>query len=103
MAEQAYPPEHPAHPDNAGKPYISPGTPITNDYPAKHPARGGQGQAIPTEGVTGLPRQGFRHLRGLEGKTLAELEQAFAELPQDEQAARLKWNQEGFPAHPDKE
>jgi len=101
--ESAYPPDHPAHPDNAGKPYVSPGTTITHDYMADNPARGGQGQAVPTEAVTSLPRAGFRHLRGLVGVTLREAEKAFAALPAEEQAARMKWNVAGFPAESEKE
>jgi len=103
MREQAYEPDHPAHPDNAGKPYHSPGTPLTNDYMPGTPARGGQGQTVPTEAASFRPRQGYRHLHGLEGHTLAELEKSFAALPREEQAARMKWNETGIPAQPAEE
>ena len=101
MSEEAYPKDHPAHPDNAGKPYVNPGTPITHDYPVNHPARGGQGQAVPTEAVTGLPREGFRHLHGLPGDTLAKRQEAFRALSSTEQEARLEWNTKGIPAPPE--
>lgn len=103
MAEQAYPEDHPAHPKNAGKKFSEPRTAWNSDYPLDHPARGGQGQEVPTQTGKEGPRDGFKHLHGLPGKTLAEREESFKALPSQEQEARLKWNVTGIPATPGEE
>jgi len=97
MPEEAYPPDHPRHPSNVGKKFATPPTPYTHDYMPNHPARGGQGQPVPTEAGTGIPRDGFKHLHGLAAATLADAEKLFAALPKDEQEARLRWNADGVP------
>jgi len=103
MGELAYPIDHPAHPDNAGKKFSTPPTPFSHDYPANHPARAGQGQPIPTEAASSVPREGLRHLHGLSGDTLAERLKSFLALPGKEQEERWKWNEEGIPAQPEEE
>lgn len=103
MSELAYAPDHPAHPDNAGKAVSSIGTPWTNDYMPDQPARGGAGQAVPITSASFHPRDGFKHLFGLPGNTLREAERAFSALPPREQEARLKWNEDGIPADAGKE
>jgi hypothetical protein len=103
MAELAYPIDHPAHPDNVGKKMPARFTDRNFDYPANHPARGGQGQAVPIAAGSTHPRDGHKHLHGVGGKTLIEAEREFSRLPEEEQAARLKWNKEGIPAEPEEE
>lgn len=103
MAEQAYPPDHPAHPDNAGKKFSEPRTPWNSDYPANDPRRGGQGQQVPDAGAGAGPRDGFKHLHGLPGDTLAERQKEFARLAPNEQEERMKWNKDGIPAKPEEE
>src|SRR5437660_11458655 len=103
MGDLAYAVDHPAHPDNKGKKFSTPATPFSHDYPADHPARGGQGQTIPTVAGEEIPRDGLRHLHGLAGNTLAEGLKNFLALSGKEQEARWKWNEEGIPAAPEEE
>lgn len=101
--ELAYPEGHPKHPDFKGK-LVESRTGFEYDYPPKHPARGGQGQPVPMAPFTEHePHDGHRHLHGLDGHTLQERENSFAQLPAEEQAARMKWNTEGIPAPPAEE
>lgn len=95
--EQEYPEGHPAHRATRGKDMTETHTDFGYDYPRNHPARGGQGQPVPTEMVSGLPQDGFKHLHGLPGATLAEVENAFRALSAIEQDRRAKWNEEGIP------
>jgi len=74
VSEEAYPKDHPAHPDNAGKHLRNPVPTTSEDYPPEHPARGGQGQLIPTEAGSHAPRDGFKHLKATRGATLREAE-----------------------------
>lgn len=97
MGELAYAVDHPAHPANKGKPMPETHTDFGYDYANTHPARGGQGQPVPIEMVTGLCRDGFRHLHGLPGATLREAEAAFRALSAIEQEKRAKWNETGIP------
>ena len=97
MGELAYSLDHPAHPANKGKPMPETHTDFGYDYAATHPARGGQGQPVPTECGTGLPSDGFKHLHGLPGATLKEALAAFHALGQIEQDKRAKWNDTGIP------
>ncbi len=99
MPELAYALDHPAHPANKGKKFATPPTPFSHDYMPGHPARGGEGQAVPHNAAEGGPRDGFGHLAGLPGATLADAQKAFRALPKKEQAARLK---EVFDDLPDK-
>lgn len=103
MGDLAYPPDHPAHPANKGKKFPEPRTPWNSDYPADHPCRGGQGQGIPLAAAEEGPRDGFKHLHGLPGETLAERLKEFARLAPNEQEARRKWNDEGIPAQAEEE
>jgi hypothetical protein len=98
MAELAYEKDHPAHPDNKGKPMPETHTDFGYDYARTHPARAGQGQPVPTDNVTGLPRDSFKHLHGLPGATLREAQAAFNALGQIEQDRRMEWNKNGIPA-----
>ncbi len=72
--ERDFPRDHPAAVDYDGtpahEPYFGPGF----DYPPDHPARGGQGQPVPVVPGTTRPRDGFEHLAGVPGATLAERE-----------------------------
>lgn len=103
MSELAYAENHPAHPANKGKKFSEPRTAWNSDYPADHPCRGGQGQAIPLAAAEEGPRDGFKHLHGLDGHTLAERQKEFARLAPNEREARLKWNEDGIPASPAEE
>jgi hypothetical protein len=103
MADLAYPVDHPAHPDNAGKKFSTPPTPFSHDYMPDHPARGGQGQSVPLQAVAEGPRDGFKHLHGLAASTLQEAEKLFAALPGKEREARLEWNKKGIPVAPEEE
>jgi hypothetical protein len=101
VTELAYALDHPAHPANKGKKFSTPPTPFSHDYMPEHPARGGQGQAVPQMAGDEGPRDGFRHLTGLTGATLREAEKAFAALPKKEQAARLAGEYDSIPATPE--
>lgn len=96
--ELAYPVGHPKHPDFTGvaeETHTSTGY----DYEDVHPARGGLGQQVPIDATTEkTPRQGFRHLYGLDLTTLRAAEAAFSKLDAKEQARRLEWNEKGIPA-----
>lgn len=97
-SELAYPVGHPKHPDFRG---VAEETHTTTgyDYPDDHPARGGQGQRVPLEpGTEAIPRQGFRHLLGLDLSTLGAAESEFEGLSADERKRRLEWNETGIPA-----
>jgi hypothetical protein len=98
VAELSYAIDHPAHPANKGKPMPETHTDFGYDYANTHPARGGQGQPVPTECGTGLPSDGFKHLHALPGATLREAETAFRALGEMEQDRRLKWNKDGIPS-----
>lgn len=95
--ELAYPVGHPKHPDFDGvaeETHTSTGY----DYEDSHPARGGLGQQVPIEATTSnIPRQGFRHLLGLDLTTLHAAEAEFSKLDAKEQARRLEWNEKGIP------
>lgn len=101
MPELAYPEDHFAHPANKGKKMPLKANVINTDHPANHPARGGQGQPVPIEGGSDIPRDGFKHLYGMTTGTLADAQHSFSLLPEDEQAARMKWNIEGVPVPPE--
>ncbi len=100
MGELAYPVGHPKHPDFKGVAKET-HTTFEYDYAPTHPARGGQGQPVLLVGVECQPVDGYKHLHGLPGATLAECEKQFAALPEGERKARLKWNTEGIPAAPE--
>ncbi|PYX71592.1 MAG: hypothetical protein DMG78_14900 [Acidobacteria bacterium] len=97
MSELAYPVGHPKHPDFKG---VATETHTTHgfDFADEHPARGGAGQPVPLEpGTEKTPREGFRHLFGLDLSTLAKAETQFAKLNANEKEQRLEWNEKGFP------
>lgn len=96
--EQEYPDGHPAHRDVRGKNMVETHTDFGYDYRPDHPARGGQGQPVPLMMGGKEPGDGFKHLHGLPGNTLAEAEAAFRALGQMEQDKRAKWNTDGIPA-----
>lgn len=96
--ELAYPVGHPKHPDFEG---VAQETHTTTgyDYDDSHPARAGQGQRVPLEPCTeAIPREGFRHLLGLDLTTLRAAESEFSNLSADEQKRRRQWNVTGIPA-----
>lgn len=97
MSELEYAVGHPANRDTRGKDMTETHTDFGYDYARNNPARGGQGQPVPTDQVTGHPRDGFKHLHGLPGATLREAEAAFRALGQVEQDRRAKWNETGIP------
>jgi hypothetical protein len=98
MAELAYPVGHPKHPDFKGVAQETHGS-IGYDYEDSHPARGGLGQPVPIEPTTErTPREGFRHLYGLDLSTLANALKEFHALPKAEQEERMEWNANGIPA-----
>jgi hypothetical protein len=101
MGELAYPVDHPKHPANTGKKFPETRTGFEYDYPPTHPARGGHGQPLLTVGIECHPVAGYKHLYGLAGATLAEVQRAFDALDAGEKAARMKWNEEGIPATPE--
>lgn len=96
--ELAYPVGHPKHPDFAGVAEES-HTTHGYDYDDSHPARGGQGQRVPlVPGTEATPREGFRHLLGLDLSTLRAAESEFSHLSAEEQKRRREWNVKGIPA-----
>jgi hypothetical protein len=100
IRELAYPEGHPAHPDFKGEMKETRFGPRF-DYADDRAPRGGHGQPVPLQpGTSNVPRDGFRHLHGLDLSTLAAAEQQFAALPKEEQEQRQKWNQDGIPAQP---
>jgi hypothetical protein len=97
MPELEYPEGHPANRDVRGKNMVETHTGFEYDYKPDHPARGGQGQPVLFEQGGNIPVDGFKHLYGLPGATLADCEKEFEALAASEQEQRRKWNETGVP------
>jgi len=101
MGEEAYPKNHPAHPDNRGKKLPPQFSDRVHDYASDSPQRTGQGQSIPTDAGSTRPRDGFRHLYGFHNFSLAEAQRRFDALSPVHQHLRRQWNEFGYPSGTD--